>query len=82
MSSIKILLMNLLLGIRMVNYMFKEFRKLKLKSLYPGSRYLSILLIVPILHSTCPVTTQRPVKDLTSRKEALVRSTTIGGKKG
>ncbi len=35
--------MNWLPGVRMVNYVLKEFHKLKLKSLCPGSRYLSNL---------------------------------------
>ncbi len=69
--------MNWLPGVRMVNYRLKRFHKLKLKSLCPGSRYLSIFLIAPkLLPSTCPVTAQQPVMDLTWRKEALVRLTT------
>ena len=77
MSSFKMPLMNLLPGIRMINYMFKRFHKLKLKSLCPGSRYLSNLLIAQKLSpSTCPVTAQWPVMYLTWRKEALIRLTT------
>ena len=66
MPNIKIPLMNLLPGIRMVYFMRKEFHKLKLKFLCPGSRYFSNLSIAPKLSpSICPVTAQRPAKNLT-----------------